>query len=196
MTYLIQMDVTALDAAVFRARSSHAGPKKDDRMWVWAFLLHENVSDETNLAMKTICSICNPTIFFYASEKSRWSDREVAFGPEREGERAKATMRTWTPTKTNATGVPGSFGCGAAQAISLKVALFPRVHLFVVFSLFCIHVSCPWDAEDGSLSMHQLDGCRLFVVPVHLLFDAPELGSSRLPSKISHKFRSTLPTIR
>ena len=48
-----------------------------------------------------------------------------------------------------------------AHGFWLKVALFPRVHLFVVSPLFCIHVSRPWDAEDGSFSMHQRDGCRL-----------------------------------
>ena len=30
----------------------------------WAFLMHENVLAETNLAMHTICSIRNPSIFF------------------------------------------------------------------------------------------------------------------------------------
>ena len=50
MTYLIQMDTTALDAALFRARPRHAE--------------HENVSAETNLAMKTICSIRNASVFF------------------------------------------------------------------------------------------------------------------------------------
>ena len=29
------------------------------------------------------------------------------------------------------------------------MALLPRVHLFAVFSLFCIHVSRPWDAEES-----------------------------------------------
>ena len=85
-----------------------------------------------------------------------------------------------------------------AQAISLKVALLPRVHLFVVLSLFCIHVRQSPIGRRGSLSMHQRDGCRSFVVPVHLLFDGPELGGSssrfvRLPNKLSNDFRSAFP---
>ena len=92
----------------------------------------------------------------------------------------------------------GSSHFGSSPDSWLKVALLPRVHLFAVFSLFCIHVSRPWDAEDGSLSMHQRVGCRSFVVPVHLLFDGHVWGSSssRVPSKIRNQFRSALPRIR
>ena len=43
-----------------------------------------------------------------------------------------------------------------------------RAFTCLLCCLFCIHVRRPWDADNGSLPMHQRDGCRSFVVPVNL----------------------------
>ena len=63
ISYLVSLDVASLDAAIFRARPRHPEPK-EDRAWVWAFKMQENVKTEIHLAMKSICVFHNATLFF------------------------------------------------------------------------------------------------------------------------------------
>ena len=61
--YLTSLDIPSLDTAILRARPRHPEPN-EDRAWVWAFLMQENVKAEIHLAMKTICLFHYATLFF------------------------------------------------------------------------------------------------------------------------------------
>ena len=88
-SYLASLDIASLDAAIFRARPRHPQPE-EDRAWVWAFLMQENVKVEIHLAMKTICLFHNATLVLLTSTESSWHGCEAA---SRSKEKEQSTRR-------------------------------------------------------------------------------------------------------
>ena len=81
-----------------------------------------------------------------------------------------------------------------AQAISLKVALLTRVHLFVVFSqFFCIHVRRPWDAEDGRPSWCRKVWFNVIRGPRPPSVRWPQAECSRQPEKVVRNSSAATP---